>query len=86
MATTTATKKGNNTTFNANDGLNIATPAAEAVAVGVDVEVDIVVDVERVDWTGLARAINKIGYKNILQIIPEGSYGGTFFVIIYKVK
>ena len=75
MATTTAKKSEDKTT---------PTPAAEAAT--VDVEVDVVVDVERVDWTGLARAINKIGYKNILQIIPEGSYGGTFFVIIYKVK
>lgn len=81
MASTTATKKSEDkTVFNANDFETVPIPASAAT------EVDIVVDVERVDWTGLARAINKIGYKNILQIIPEGSYGGTFFVIIYKVK
>ena len=100
MATTTATKKGNTTATTATTATGIDTTTT-ATATGIDTtdaattlattaasttETVFEVGVERVDWTGLARAINKIGYKNVLQIIPEGSYGGTFFVIIYEVK
>lgn len=97
MATTTATKKGNATTATTATGIDTATTAT---ATGIDTtatattattaagatETVSEVGVERVDWTKLESALNKIGYKNVLQIIPEGSYGGTFFVIIYEVK
>lgn len=96
MATTT-TKKGNTTATTATTATGIDTTTT-ATATGIDTatttattattttETVSEVGVERVDWTKLASALNKIGYKNVLQIIPEGSYGGTFFVIIYKVK
>ena len=94
MATTTATKKGNTTATTATTATGADT-ATTATATGIDTatttattaaETVFEVGVERVDWTKLASALNKIGYKNVLQIIPEGSYGGTFFVIIYEVK
>lgn len=90
MATTTATKKGNATTATTattatgTDTTTTATTLATTAAGATETVSE--VGVERVDWTGLASALNKIGYKNVLQIIPEGSYGGTFFVIIYEVK
>lgn len=96
MATTTATKKGNTTATTATTATGIDTATTTATATGIDTatttatalatETVSEVGVERVDWTKLASALNKIGYKNVLQIIPEGSYGGTFFVIIYEVK
>ena len=96
MATTTATKKGNTTATTATTATDIDTTTT-ATATGIDTittattaagatEAVFEVGVERVDWTKLESALNKIGYKNVLQIIPEGSYGGTFFVIIYEVK
>ena len=93
MATTTATKRGNTTTATtATTATGIDTATTTATATGIDTtaatatETVSEVGVERVDWTKLESALNKIGYKNVLQIIPEGSYGGTFFVIIYEVK
>lgn len=88
-ATTATTATGiDTTTATTATGIDTATTA---IAAGIDTttttaETVSEVGVERVDWTGLASALNKIGYKNVLQIIPEGSYGGTFFVIIYEVK
>lgn len=98
MATTTATKKGNTTTATTATTATGTDTATTATATGIDTatttataattttETVSEVGVERVDWTKLASALNKIGYKNVLKIIPEGSYGGTFFVIIYEVK
>ena len=86
MATTTATKKGNTTATTATTATGTDTATTTATTAAGATEPVFEVGVERVDWTKLESALNKIGYKNVLQIIPEGSYGGTFFVIIYKVK
>lgn len=32
----------------------------------------------------LASAVNKIGYENILNIVPCNSYDGSIIVILYK--
>lgn len=42
------------------------------------------VKVERTDFNGLEKVINRIQYRNILNIIPEHMYDGTLFVIIYR--
>lgn len=86
MATTTATKKGNTTATTATTATGTDTATTTATTAAGTTETVSEVGVERVDWTKLASALNKIGYKNVLKIIPEGSYGGTFFVIIYEVK
>lgn len=36
------------------------------------------------DKNGLEENINKIGYENILQILPSHEYNGTIFVILYS--
>lgn len=36
------------------------------------------------DPKDLASAINKIGYENVLNIIPCNSYDGCIVVILYK--
>lgn len=36
------------------------------------------------DPKDLASAINKIGYENVLNIIPCNSYDGCIIVILYK--
>lgn len=38
------------------------------------------------DAYGLAGEINKIGWENVLQILPKHDYKGTTFIIIYKNK
>lgn len=35
------------------------------------------------DKNGLEENINKIGYENILKILPSHEYNGTIFVILY---
>lgn len=42
------------------------------------------VETTRTDFKGLAETINKIGYENVLEIIPEHIYDATLFIIIYK--
>lgn len=42
------------------------------------------VEITRTDFQGLKETINKIGYENVLEIIPEHIYDGTLFIIIYK--
>ena len=36
------------------------------------------------DAYSLANEINRIGWENVLQILPKHDYNGTSFVIIYK--
>ena len=40
----------------------------------------------KTDANGLESAINKIRYENILQILPEHSYDGTLYIIVYEDK
>lgn len=36
------------------------------------------------DAFSLANEINRIGWENVLQILPKHDYNGTSYVIIYK--
>ena len=40
----------------------------------------------KTDANGLEVAINKIKYENIVQILPEHSYDGTLYIIVYEDK